>query len=193
MDFVKFAKYNDGYRYILVVIDVFSKYWWLRKLKDKKGESVAKAFETIFKEGRKPYKMRTDKGQEFRARAVQSVFKEAGIKHFYAQNEVKASVAERVIKTIKTKIYRYFTFKQSYRYIDKLQSFAEGYNHTIHSTIDMEPAKVTKGNEELVRLSTYLAKSNDDKGVKKFTFKFKIGDKVHITQLRSIFSRRRIR
>jgi hypothetical protein len=50
MDLVKFAKYNDGYRYILVVIDVFSKYLWLRKLKDNKGESVAKAFETIFKE-----------------------------------------------------------------------------------------------------------------------------------------------
>jgi transposase InsO family protein len=136
MDLVKFAKYNDGYRYILVVIDLFSKYLWLRKLKDKKGESVAKAFETIFKEGRKPYKMRTDKGQEFRARTVQFVFKEAGIKHFYAQNEVKASVAERVIKTIKTKIYIYFTFKQSYRYIDKLQSFAGGYNHTNHGTID---------------------------------------------------------
>jgi transposase InsO family protein len=75
MDLVKFAKYNDGYRYIFVVIDVFSKYLWLRKLKDKKGESVANALETIFKEGRKPYKIRTDKGQEFRARAVQSVFR----------------------------------------------------------------------------------------------------------------------
>jgi hypothetical protein len=141
---------------------VFSKYLWLRKLKDKKGESVAKAFETIFKEGRKPFKMRTDRGQEFRARTVQ-----AGIKHFYAQNEVKASVAERVIKTIKTKIYRYFTFKQSYRYIDKLQSFSEGYNHTTHSTIDMKPAKETKRNEELVRLSTYFTKPNASKGVKK--------------------------
>jgi hypothetical protein len=189
MDLVKFAKYNDGYRYILVVIDVFSIYLWLRKLTDKKSESVAKAFETIFMEGRKPYQIRTDKGQACRARAIQSVFKEAGIKHFNAQNEVKASVTERVIKTIKTKIYRYFTFKQSHRYIDKLQSFAEGYNHTIHSTIDMEPAKATKRNEELVRISTYLAKPNDNKGVRKLTFKFKIGDKVHITQLRNIFSR----
>ena len=120
MDLVKFAKYNDGYRYIFVVIDVFSKYLWLRKLKDKKGESVANALETIFKEGRKPYKIRTDKGQEFRARAVQSVFTEAGIKHFYAQYEVKASVAEQVIKTIKKQKSRYFTFKQSFRYIDKL-------------------------------------------------------------------------
>jgi hypothetical protein len=90
--------------------------------------------------------------QEFRARTVQFVFEEAGIKHFYAQNEVKASVAERVIKTIKTKIYIYFTFKQSYRYIDKLQSFAEGYNHTNHGTIDMEPAKVSKGISTIINL-----------------------------------------
>jgi hypothetical protein len=76
---------------------------WLRKLKDKKGESIAKAFETIFKEGRKPFKMRTDRGQEFRARTVQ-----AGIKHFYAQNEVKASVAERVIKTIKKNLHIFY-------------------------------------------------------------------------------------
>ena len=52
----------------------------------------------------------------------------------------------------------------------------------------MEPAKVTKGNEELVRILTYLAKINDDKGVNKFTFKFKIGDTVRITQMRNIFS-----
>ena len=94
-----------------------------------------------------------------------------------------------MIKTIKTRIYRYFTFKQSYRYIDKLQSFAEGYNHTNHGTIDMEPAKVSKGNEELVRLSTYFTKPNDNEGVRKITFKFEIGDKVRITQLRNIFSR----
>jgi len=189
MDVDKFAKYNDGYRYILVVIDVFSKYLWLRKLKDKKGEYVAKAYESIFNEGRKPNKIRTDKGQEFCARAVQSVFQKEGIRHLYAQNEVKASISERVIKTIKTKIYRYFTYKQSSRYIDKLQSFADGYNHTIHSTIDIEPAKVRKRNEETVRLSTYLARPNDRKPVKQLIFKFKVGDKVRITQLRNIFSR----
>lgn len=189
MDLVKFAKYNDGYKYVLVVIDVFSKYLWLRKLKDKKGESVARAFESIFKEGRIPNRIRTDKGQDFRAKKVQSVFRKEGIRHLLAQNEVKASVSERVIKTIKTKIYRYFTYKQSYRYIDKLQSFADAYNNTIHSTIDMEPSKVTKSNEETVRVSTYLSKPNTRKTVKHMTFRFKIGDQVRITYLRNIFSR----
>jgi len=63
MDMVKFAKYNDGYSYVLVVIDVFSRYLWLRPLKDKKGRSVAREMEYIFLEGRAPDRIRTDKGQ----------------------------------------------------------------------------------------------------------------------------------
>ena len=53
----------------------------------------------------------------------------------------------------------------------------------------MKPAKVTKRNEELVRLSTYFTKPKASKGAKKMTFKFKIGDKVRITQSRNIISR----
>ena len=65
MDMVKFAKYNGGVSFILVVIDTFSKYLWLRPLKDKKGSSVAEAFKDIFSEGRIPKRLRTDKGTIF--------------------------------------------------------------------------------------------------------------------------------
>jgi transposase InsO family protein len=101
MDMVKFSKYNDGYSYVLVIIDVFSKYVWFRKLKDKKGDSVAFALKDIFKGGHKPNRIRTDKGQEFRSKSVQRLFKSTGIRHFYALNEVKTVVSERVIKTMK--------------------------------------------------------------------------------------------
>jgi hypothetical protein len=63
MDMVKFSKYNDGYSYVLVIIDVFSKYVWFRKLKDKKGDSVAFALKDSFKGGRKLNRIRTDTGQ----------------------------------------------------------------------------------------------------------------------------------
>ncbi|CAG2236293.1 unnamed protein product [Mytilus edulis] len=116
--------------------------------------SVASAFQDIFKEGRKPNRIRTDKGQEFRSRNVQRVFQSEGINHFYALNEVKAAISERAIKTIKTRIYRYFAYKQSYKYIDKLQDYAEGYNKTVHRTIDMPPNEVSKQNEESVQLHT---------------------------------------
>ena len=63
MDITKFSKYNRGYNFILVAIDIFSKYVWLRPLKDKRGESIMKALKNIFAEGRSPSRIRTDKGQ----------------------------------------------------------------------------------------------------------------------------------
>ena len=73
MDMKKFAKENNGYSYVLVAIDTFAKYAWLRPLKDKRGGSVAKAFQDILKKNRKPQRLRTDKGQEFRAKSVTSL------------------------------------------------------------------------------------------------------------------------
>lgn len=128
MDMNKFANYNDGFTYILVVIDVLSKYLWMRPLKNKKGVSVANALTDILLEGRVPKRIRTDKGQEFRAKEVQQILKDNKITHLYAQNETKAAIAERVIKTIKTRIYRFMTYKQGYDYINKLQTFVKSYN-----------------------------------------------------------------
>ena len=59
-----FSKFNRGVKYLLAVIDIFSKYGWLVPLKDKTGKSVASALKSIFKE-RKPEKMWVDKGKEF--------------------------------------------------------------------------------------------------------------------------------
>ena len=189
MDMVKFTKSNQGVRFILVVIDVFSKYLWLRPLKDKKGLSVAKAFESIFKEGRKPERIRTDKGQEFRAKVVQSLFKSETIRHLFAESDVKASASERVIKTIKSKIYRYFTHTQSYEYVNELQKFAKGYNETVHRTIDMRPINVRRDNEEEARVATYLSRKMHQRPIKKSRFKFKVGDYVRISHTRNIFTR----
>ena len=95
---------------------------------------------------------------------------------------MKTAVSERVIKTMKYKIYRYFAYKQTNKYIDKLQDFANGYNHTIHSTIDMAPAEVNKQNEESARLATYFARK-PEKMPSHLRFRIQIGDHVRITHL----------
>ena len=61
----KFSKWNNGVRYLLMVIDVFSKFGWIEPLKNKKGETVVKAFKNILKTGRKPQNLWTDNGVEF--------------------------------------------------------------------------------------------------------------------------------
>ena len=120
------------------------------------------------------------KDKNFKAeKEVQDVLNNFGVKHLYAQNETIAAVAERAIKTIKTKINRYLT-QQSYRYTDKLQTFVKSYNNTYHRTIGMAPESVNKRNETAVWWRMYWPKyQNIVKKTKTVIkpFRFKIGDK----------------
>ena len=75
----KFSKWNKGIKYLLMVIDVFSKYGWIRRLKDKKTETVSKAFDDIFKSKRKPQMLWTDKGSEFISKHCKDFLKSKGI------------------------------------------------------------------------------------------------------------------
>lgn len=190
MDMTKFKKENDGAQFVLLVIDIISKYVWMRPLKDKKGPTTARAFEDILREGRQPTKIRTDKGQEFGSKAFNNVLTDRNIQHLYSQNtKLKAIFAERSIKTIKTRMYRYMTFKQSQRYIDRLQKFARSYNKTYHRTIDAKPELVNPNNEEEVRVSTFLSREEIPRKQTKRPYKFKVGDKVRISKIASVLDR----
>ena len=114
------AKENDGVNYLLVVIDVLSKYVWVRAMKNKTARSLLEAFYSILSKGRKPEKLRTNKGTEFVNESFQQYLKKKDIQFYTANNEPKASVVERVNRTLKSKLYRYFTAVNSLRYIDVL-------------------------------------------------------------------------
>ena len=107
------------------------------------------------------------------------------------QNETKASVSERAIKTIKMRIIRYLNYKDDYNYLPVLQDIADSYNKTYHRTIGMSPADVKNRKEEEVRLSTYMSQNpkNSEMRIKLKPYKFKVGDHVRISHLRNIFSR----
>ena len=109
-----FTKFNRGVKYLLAVIDVFSKYGWLIPLKDKTGKSVASALKTIFEE-RKPAKMWVDKGKEFYNKDVKNL-----TELYFTENEEKSSVVERWIRTMKEKMWKYFSAKSTNVYIDVL-------------------------------------------------------------------------
>ena len=90
---------------------------------------------TLPSEGRKPEKLRTDKGTEFVNESFQQYLKKKGIQFYTANNEPKASVVERVNRTLKSKLYRYFTAVNSLCYINILQDLVDSYNNTYHRTI----------------------------------------------------------
>ena len=113
------------------------------------------------------------------------------IKYFPTQNETKASTSERAILTIKTRLHRYFTFKDDYTYLPILQDIAHSYNKTYHRTIGMKPTDVNQENLEQVRLSTYFAQNptTQVKTSKRRPFKFKINQYVRVSHLRGAFTR----
>ena len=104
------SKFNEGIRFILCVIDIFSKYAWVVPLKDKKGIIITNAFHKILDEPKpKPNKIWVDKGSEFYNRSVKSWSKDNDIEMYSMRNEGKSVAAERFIRTLKNKIYKYMT------------------------------------------------------------------------------------
>ena len=179
------AKDNDGVNYLLVVIDVFSKYVRVRPMKNKTAHSLLKAFDSILSKGRKPEKLRTDKGTEFLNETFQQYLKKKNIHFYKANNEPNASVVERVNQTLKSKLYRYFTAVNSLCYINVLQNLVDSYNNTYHRSIKRAPATVSLLNVSIVRRKLY-GEMNSTAPKK---FRFRVGDHVRISLRKHLFKK----
>jgi len=181
IDMQSFAKCNGGIKYLLTVIDVFSKYGWIVPLKSKTGAEVAEAFNTIFKEGRRPGKLWVDKGKEFYNKNV----KELGVELYSTENEEKSCVVERWNRTMKERMFKYFTASSTRKYVDVIGEMVDNYNTTRHSSIKMTPVAASeKKNERIVWFSLY-----GNEPAPKLIFKFKVGNKVRITKKKGIFDK----
>jgi hypothetical protein len=186
------GSYNDRKPCSLVCIDVVSRYTWVESMRNKSGDSTAKAFENILKRtnGRKPSKLQTDKGTEFYNHKFKSMLKKYNITLYSSESDQKAAIAERVIKEIKKLIYRFMDERQTNRYIDVLQDLVKTYNHTFHSRIKMAPKDVTidREGEVLENLYGHLWKQDtyDNKNNKP---RFNTGDHVRISFARLPFTK----
>ena len=170
------SKYNKGIRFLLCVIDIFSKYAWVVPLKDKKGISIVKAFQIILKQSnRKPNKIWVDKGSEFYNAYFKKWLQDNDIVMYSTHNEGKSVFAERFIRS---KIYKYMTSISKNVYIDKSDDIVYECNNTYHTTIKMKPADVQD--------NTYI---NADKKINDKDPKFKVGDRVRISKYKNIFTK----
>ena len=173
------SKFNKGIKYFLCVIDLFSKYAFLVPLKDKKGISIVNAFQSILnKSKRKPNKIWVDKGSEFYSASFKKWLQDNDIIIYSTNNEGKLVVAERFIRTFKSKIYKYMTSISKNVYIDKLNAIVNKYNNTYHTTIKMKPINVKD--------NTYI---NTKKEINYKRPKFKVGDYVRISKYKNIFAK----
>ena len=181
------SKYNKGIRFLSCVIDIFSKYAWVVPLKYKKGIRIVKAFQNILKQSNnnrcvedtsaqhvKPNKIWVDKGSEFYNAYFKKCLRDNDIVMYSTHNGGKSVVAERFIRTLKSKIYKYMTSISKNVYIDKLDE----YNNTYHTTIKMKPIDAKD--------NTYI---NTSKEINNKDPKFKVGDHVRISKYKKIFAK----
>ena len=108
---IYYADDNDGYKYLLVVIDIFSRNGWVQPLKDKTAKEIVSAFDKILKEGRIPKCLRTDAAKDFTSERFQNYVESKNLTHFVTHSEKQANYVEQLIKTLKSKIYRYMVEK----------------------------------------------------------------------------------
>ena len=181
------SRYNKGIRFLLCVTDIFSKYAWVVPLKNKKGVSIVAAFQSILKQSNrhakgtsgqhvKPNKIWVDKGSEFYNASFKKWLQDNDIVMYSTNNERKSVVAERFIRTLKSKIYKYMTSKNVY--IDKLDDIVNEYNNTYHTTIKMKPIDAKD--------NTYI---NTNKEINDKDPKFKVGDRVRISKYKNILAK----
>ena len=179
-DMTALSKDNEGVNFLLLVIDIFSKYDWIVPLKNKKGETVANALKTIFKE-RKPGKLWTDKGREFYNKDVKDL-----VELYSTENEEKSSIVERWIRTMKEKMWKYFTDNNTYNYMDVLPELVENYNNTVHSSTKLTPIDASKEENEL---TVWRNLYPDRFKINELTPKFSVGDRVRITKKKKVFEK----
>ncbi|KAL3084237.1 hypothetical protein niasHS_009725 [Heterodera schachtii] len=180
--FDKFSRENHGYKYLLVCIDTLSRQLFVEPVKSKKSADMIAAFERLFKGSKYiPWTLLTDQGLEFKAKEVQEYFKR---------------MAERANRTIKERLYRYFTERGTQKWVDVIQQIVHGINHSYNSSIKMRPVDVNFENTEKLRKKlkqnaiggTAEAAAAAEKR-KQPPPRFQVGDRVRIEKYKHVFQK----
>jgi transposase InsO family protein len=192
-DMSKLRRYrgNRGTSFLLVVIDVFSRFAYVRPLKNKSGEVVSDALREILVDGGNPVRCRSDRGAEFKSKNVQDLLRRLGIKHYFTTSELKCQPVERLNQTLKSAIYKWCYENKSFAYITVLDELVNGYNHRVHSALfGLSPSEVNESNQARLWNLMYVGSGKGAKGRQRIrVFKYNVGDLVRISLAKKTFER----
>ena len=177
-DMSSIKKYNSGYAYIVVCIDVLSRYAFAEVVKRKTPEAVGGALEIIMRKAdRRPWFLMTDRGKEYAGSVFQDLLRKHGIQHHFATSpDVKCAIVERYIRTLKSRLWKWFTKHKTLRYVGVLQNIVKAINNSFHRTLGRAPATVNRKNQGAVWTHLYGKQQG-------FTrLRYNPGQKVRITK-----------
>ncbi|KAL3107678.1 hypothetical protein niasHT_018811 [Heterodera trifolii] len=151
-DFQTLSRHNRSHRYLLVAVDVLSKRLFVVPLKNKRAEEMLEAFKKLIDQmPMVPHRIFSDKGTEFKNKLLKEFFDEHEIeKHEPVHSSVKASVAERAIRNVKQRLYRYFAEKETLNWVDTVQKIVDGINSAPSRVHGMRPIDVNFENAQKV-------------------------------------------
>jgi len=185
----EWSKLNKGFRYMLNVVDVFSKFAWSIPLKDKTGQTTLDAFKLIVKRsGRIPKYIWVDEGKEFYNKYMNEWMNENNIIRYSTHGEHKSAVVERFNRTLKGNMWKRFTAENSRNWINMLDKLMNDYNSKYHNTIKMTPTEASKKENEKIVLNNqgFVDREVDTKLHK---HKFTVGDRVRISRIKGLFEK----
>lgn len=183
VDMSSFSRANNGFKYILTIINCFTKYALAIPLRTKTAIEI----ESVLKPVLNKHSMKnfhTDQGTEFFNSRVKKLLKEHNINHYHTFSEMKASIIERFNRTLKNNMWKKFSELGSFRWLDILPKLIKTYNNSVHSTIGMKPVEVNRNNERNI-FKRILSKQKMVSQKRKFN----VGDKVRISRIQKQFSK----
>ena len=186
------SKFNNNYKFILIVIDIFTKYAWAIPLKNKFGLSIINGFKVLLgespqggSESRKPEKLWVDRGSEFYNKTLKSLLKEYKTKLYSNYSDLRAVFIERFNRTLLHIINKPMFINGDGNWVNKLNDAIITYNNNIHSTIIMTPVGASNNPDEV----SYTFSFKNIKGKPGYAQpKLKVGDYVRNADKRNIFS-----
>ena len=179
-DMSSLRKQNKGYKYILTALDVFNRKAFAVPLKSKRETEVKEAIAYIFTQYPKVRFFQTDGGTEFHNKTVKQYLKDNGMTLFTTSSDTKCALVERFNRSLKQRMFKYFTGHNTVKYIDILQKLVEAYNNRKHSALGIAPNQVTLTNQKAIWLRQY---QQHLQRYRKATYNYDIGDTVRISKV----------
>ncbi len=178
VDMRKFKGKNRNYMYLLTAIDVFNRKGFAIPIRSKSNEHVLEGLKKLFADYPYVKKIQTDQGTEFFGHKVREYMKRHNMHHFFTSSDTKSSLVERFNRTLKNRMFKYFTANKTTHYLDVIEDLVKAYNNRKHRSIGMAPNQVTPTNERKVwdyQYGSYV------KGQYNVKFKYNVGDIVRIS------------